>query len=175
MIAKIKNTLSSLMLIELLKGMALTGRYFFAPKITVQYPEENTPQSNRFRGLHALRRYPNGEERCIACKLCEAVCPAMAITIESEQREDNTRRTTRYDIDLTKCIFAACVKSLAQLIQLLKRAYLIITVNNAVTCYIPKKCYWLLAISTKNKSQLIVQQTVFLDKPNTLSTSRYDL
>jgi NADH-quinone oxidoreductase subunit I len=105
MIAKIKSTLSSLMLIELLKGMALTGRYFFAPKITVQYPEENTPQSNRFRGLHALRRYPNGEERCIACKLCEAVCPAMAITIESEQREDNTRRTTRYDIDLTKCIF----------------------------------------------------------------------
>ena len=89
----------------MLKGLALTGRYFFAPKITVQYPEEKTPQSNRFRGLHALRRYPNGEERCIACKLCEAVCPAMAITIESEQREDNTRRTTRYDIDLTKCIF----------------------------------------------------------------------
>ncbi len=93
------------MLIELLKGMLLTGRYFFARKITVQYPEEKTPQSNRFRGLHALRRYANGEERCIACKLCEAVCPAMAITIESEEREDNTRRTTRYDIDLTKCIF----------------------------------------------------------------------
>ena len=105
MIQKIKSTLTSLMLVVLLKGMALTGRYFFAPKITVQYPEEVTPQSNRFRGLHALRRYPNGEERCIACKLCEAVCPAMAITIESEQREDNTRRTTRYDIDLTKCIF----------------------------------------------------------------------
>ena len=101
----IKNTLGSLMLWELLIGMALTGRYFFARKITIQYPEERTPQSNRFRGLHALRRYPNGEERCIACKLCEAVCPAMAITIESEQREDNTRRTTRYDIDLTKCIF----------------------------------------------------------------------
>ena len=93
------------MLWELLKGMALTVRYFFARKITSQYPEERTPQSPRFRGLHALRRYPNGEERCIACKLCEAVCPAMAITIESEQREDNTRRTTRYDIDLTKCIF----------------------------------------------------------------------
>jgi len=85
--------------------MLLTGRYFFARKITVQYPEEKTPQSNRFRGLHALRRYANGEERCIACKLCEAVCPAMAITIESEEREDKTRRTTRYDIDLTKCIF----------------------------------------------------------------------
>ena len=93
------------MLIELLKGMLLTGRYFFARKITVQYPEERTPQSNRFRGLHALRRYANGEERCIACKLCEAVCPAMAITIESEEREDKTRRTTRYDIELTKCIF----------------------------------------------------------------------
>lgn len=105
MITKIKNTLASLMLLELLKGMRVTLRYFFARKTTVQYPEENTPQSPRFRGLHALRRYPNGEERCIACKLCEAVCPAMAITIESEQRDDNTRRTTRYDIDLTKCIF----------------------------------------------------------------------
>ena len=105
MIKKTKQFLSSLMIIELLKGMLLTGRYFFARKITVQYPEERTPQSNRFRGLHALRRYANGEERCIACKLCEAVCPAMAITIESEEREDKTRRTTRYDIDLTKCIF----------------------------------------------------------------------
>ena len=105
MIKKTKQFLSSLMLIELLKGMLLTGRYFFARKITVQYPEEKTPQSNRFRGLHALRRYANGEERCIACKLCEAVCPAMAITIESEEREDKTRRTTRYDIDLTRCIF----------------------------------------------------------------------
>jgi NADH-quinone oxidoreductase subunit I len=105
MIKKTKQFLSSLMLIELLKGLLLTGRYFFARKITVQYPEERTPQSNRFRGLHALRRYANGEERCIACKLCEAVCPAMAITIESEEREDKTRRTTRYDIDLTKCIF----------------------------------------------------------------------
>ncbi len=93
------------MLVELLRGMKLTGKYFFKKKITVQYPEEKTPQSNRFRGLHALRRYPNGEERCIACKLCEAVCPALAITIESEEREDKTRRTTRYDIDLFKCIF----------------------------------------------------------------------
>jgi NADH-quinone oxidoreductase subunit I len=101
----IKDFFSSLMLRELLKGMALTGRYMFARKITVQYPEEKTPLSPRFRGLHALRRYPNGEERCIACKLCEAVCPAMAITIESTQREEGTRRTTRYDIDLTKCIF----------------------------------------------------------------------
>lgn len=95
----------SLLLIELLQGMAVTGRYLFARKITVQYPEERTPMSPRFRGLHALRRYPNGEERCIACKLCEAVCPAMAIQIDMEERADGTRRTTRYDIDLAKCIF----------------------------------------------------------------------
>ena len=101
----IKDFFSSLMLRELIKGLALTGRYMFARKITVQFPEEKTPLSPRFRGLHALRRYPNGEERCIACKLCEAVCPAMAITIESAEREDGSRRTTRYDIDLTKCIF----------------------------------------------------------------------
>jgi len=100
-----KEILGSLMLTELIKGLALTGKYALSRKITVQYPEEKTPMSNRFRGLHALRRYPNGEERCIACKLCEAVCPAMAITIESAQRDDGTRRTTRYDIDLTKCIF----------------------------------------------------------------------
>ena len=97
--------IKSLFLLELLKGMRLTGRYLFARKFTVQYPEEKAPISPRFRGLHALRRYPNGEERCIACKLCEAVCPALAITIESEPRADGTRRTTRYDIDLTKCIF----------------------------------------------------------------------
>jgi NADH-quinone oxidoreductase subunit I len=97
--------LKSLMLLELASGLAVTIRYFFAPKFTLRYPAEKTPKSNRFRGLHALRRYPNGEERCIACKLCEAVCPALAITIESTQREDGTRRTTRYDIDLFKCIY----------------------------------------------------------------------
>ena len=100
-----KDFISSLLLKELVKGMALTGRHLFQRKITVLFPEEKTPQSPRFRGLHALRRYPNGEERCIACKLCEAICPAMAITIESDQRDDGSRRTTRYDIDLTKCIF----------------------------------------------------------------------
>lgn len=97
--------LKSFILWELLKGLALTGKYLFARKITVQYPEEKTPQSPRFRGLHALRRYANGEERCIACKLCEATCPALAITIESDQRGDGSRRTTRYDIDLFKCIY----------------------------------------------------------------------
>ena len=95
----------SFLLVELIKGMALTGRYAFRRKVTVQFPEEKTPLSPRFRGLHAQRRYENGEERCIACKLCEAVCPAMAITIESDARDDGTRRTTRYDIDLFKCIY----------------------------------------------------------------------
>ncbi|MGA8148510.1 MAG: NADH-quinone oxidoreductase subunit NuoI [Gallionellaceae bacterium] len=99
------NLFRTFFLVELLKGMALTGRYFFARKITVQFPEEKTPQSPRFRGLHALRRYAGGEERCIGCKLCEAVCPALAITIDVAEREDGTRRTTLYDIDLTKCIF----------------------------------------------------------------------
>ena len=102
---KIKNFFKTFLLFELVKGMALTGRYFFARKITVQYPEEKTPQGFRFRGLHAQRRYDNGEERCIACKLCEAVCPALAIKIELAEREDGTRRTTQYDIDLYKCIF----------------------------------------------------------------------
>jgi len=102
---KVTQYFQGLLLWELIKGLQLTGKYLFKRKITVFYPEEKTPMSPRFRGLHALRRYPNGEERCIACKLCEAVCPAVAITIDSEQREDGTRRTTRYDIDLTKCIF----------------------------------------------------------------------
>ena len=100
-----KDFLSSFVLLELLKGLALTGRYAFRRKVTQQYPEEKTPLSPRFKGLHALRRYANGEERCIACQLCEAICPAKAITITSEMRVDGTRRTTRYDIDLTKCIF----------------------------------------------------------------------
>ena len=97
--------LKSLLLLELFQGLGVTMRHFFKPKFTIRYPEEKTPKSNRFRGLHALRRYPNGEERCIACKLCEAVCPALAITIDSTQRDDGSRRTTRYDIDLFKCIY----------------------------------------------------------------------
>ncbi|MEM7764688.1 MAG: NADH-quinone oxidoreductase subunit NuoI [Pseudomonadota bacterium] len=92
-------------LYELWQGLMLTGRNLFRKKVTINYPEEKTPQSPRFRGLHALRRYANGEERCIACKLCEAVCPALAITIESDVSNDGTRRTTRYDIDLFKCIY----------------------------------------------------------------------
>lgn len=94
----------SFLLWELMQGLAVTGKYFFKKKITLQFPEEKTPLSPRFRGMLALRRYSNGEERCIACKLCEAVCPALAITIEAEEREDGSRRTTRYDIDVFKCI-----------------------------------------------------------------------
>lgn len=100
----IKHYIRSYLLVDLLRGLLLTGKYFFKKKITVQFPEEKTPTSHRFRGMLALRRYPNGEERCIACKLCEAVCPALAITIESEPREDGSRRTTRYDVDAFKCI-----------------------------------------------------------------------
>ena len=104
-----RDLFKSFSLGELRHGLAVTLRYMFSRKITIRYPEEKTPMSPRFRGLHALRRYPNGEERCIACKLCEAVCPALAITIESVERKDangqTSRRTSRYDIDLIKCIF----------------------------------------------------------------------
>jgi NADH-quinone oxidoreductase subunit I len=99
------RTARSMLLGELLSGMALTLSYLFKPKVTINYPYERGPISPRFKGEHALRRYPNGEERCIACKLCEAVCPAQAITIEAEPRDDGSRRTTRYDIDMTKCIY----------------------------------------------------------------------
>jgi NADH-quinone oxidoreductase subunit I len=102
---RVTNYFKSLLLLELFAGLGVTLKYLFKPKYTMHYPMEKIPQSNRFRGLHALRRYPNGEERCIACKLCEAVCPALAITIDSAPRADGTRRTTRYDIDLFKCIY----------------------------------------------------------------------
>jgi NADH-quinone oxidoreductase subunit I len=102
---RVVNYFKSLLLLELLAGMRLTWGYLFAPKITVRYPMEKFPQSPRFKGLHALRRYANGEERCIACKLCEAVCPALAITIESEARADGSRRTSRYEVDTFKCIY----------------------------------------------------------------------
>lgn len=101
----VRSWIKSLLLVELFQGLGLTLKMFFSPKSTILYPEEQTPKSPRYRGLHAQRRYANGEERCIACKLCEAVCPALAITIDSEIRADGSRRTTRYDIDLFKCIY----------------------------------------------------------------------
>ena len=105
MINKTKKIIKSLFLTEIVKGLSITGKKLFKKSITIQYPEEKTPQSARFRGLHALRKYPNGEERCIGCKLCEAVCPALAISIDTEMRQDGTRRTTKYDIDLFKCVY----------------------------------------------------------------------
>lgn len=105
MIKRLRQYLKSFSLWDLLVGLKVTGRYLFARKVTIHYPDEKTPVSPRFRGIHALRRYPNGEERCIACKLCEAVCPALAITIEAQPRDDGSRRTTLYDIDLFKCVY----------------------------------------------------------------------
>jgi NADH-quinone oxidoreductase subunit I len=103
--ASLDRVARSFLLTEIVSGFLLTLKYMFKPKVTLNYPYEKSPLSPRFRGEHALRRYPNGEERCIACKLCEAICPAQAITIEAEPREDGSRRTTRYDIDMTKCIY----------------------------------------------------------------------
>ena len=103
--AWLDKTARSFLLTELVCGFALTLKYFFKKPVTINYPFEKGPLSPRFRGEHALRRYPNGEERCIACKLCEAICPAQAMSIEAEEREDGSRRTTRYDIDMTKCIY----------------------------------------------------------------------
>ena len=136
----IKNFFKTFLLYELVKGMALTGRYFFARKITVQFPEEKTPQSYRFRGLHALRSYANGEERCIGCKLCEAICPALAIHIETEERADGTRRTTQYDIDLSSAYSAACAKKPVRWTRLSKRGCSNITGKSAAICITPNRC-----------------------------------
>ena len=140
------------MLYELLKGLFLTGRYLFARKITVQYPEERAPISPRFRGLHALRRYPNGEERCIACKLCEAVCPALAITIESEQRSDGTRRTTRYDIDLTKCIYCGFCEEACPVDSIVETPLMDYHGENRGDLYYTKEM--LLAVGDKYEAQI---------------------
>ena len=105
LLAVVDDAVNSYLLKDVMRGMSLVLKYYFDPKVTINYPFEKSPLSPRFRGEHALRRYPSGEERCIACKLCEAVCPAQAITIEAEEREDGARRTTRYDIDMTKCIY----------------------------------------------------------------------
>ena len=127
-----QRLLKTFLMTELVKGLRLTFKNLFVKKVTVQYPEEKAPQSPRFRGLHALRRYPSGEERCIACKLCEAVCPALAITIESDVDKDGTRRTTRYDIDLFKCIYCGFVKRLVRSMPSSRRVFMNTTWKRAV-------------------------------------------
>ncbi len=158
MTGQIKSYFKTFTLWELLKGMRLTGKYFVSGNITVQYPEEKTPQSARFRGLHALRRYPNGEERCIACKLCEAVCPALAITIESEQRADNTRRTTRYDIDLFKCIFCGFCEEACPVDSIVETRIFEYHFENRGEQIMTKEK--LLAIGDQNESQIAADRAV---------------
>ncbi len=147
-----KNYLKSLLLLELLKGLRLTGRYFFAKKFTVQYPEERAPMSPRFRGLHAQRRYDNGEERCIACKLCEATCPALAITIDVEAREDGSRRTSRYDIDLFKCIFCGFCQESCPVDAIVETRIYEYAFENAGENIMTKEK--LLTVGDKNESQI---------------------
>ncbi len=148
----LKDFLSSFMLTEFVKGFVLTGKYAFRDKITLEYPEEKTPLSPRFRGLHALRRYENGEERCIACKLCEAVCPAMAITIEAEPRGDGSRRTTRYDIDLTKCIFCGFCEESCPVDSIVETQILEYHGENRGDLYFTKDM--LLAVGDRYESQI---------------------
>ena len=150
-VASVKDFLSSFMLTELFKGMALTGKYMFSKKITIQFPEEKTPLSPRFRGLHALRRYENGEERCIACKLCEAVCPAMAITIESDVRDDGSRRTSRYDIDLTKCIFCGFCEESCPVDSIVETHIFEYHGEKRGTCISPRTCCSPWATAMKKK------------------------
>ena len=149
MMKKAIHAIKSLFLIELWKGMSVTGKHLFQKKITVQYPEEKTPMSFRFRGLHALRRYPNGEERCIACKLCEAVCPALAIKIDSEARDDGSRRTTRYDIDLTKCIFCGFCEEACPVDAIVETRVFEYFGESQGDLYTPRTCCWLMAIVWK--------------------------
>ncbi len=164
MFTAVKDFANSFLLTELLKGMAVTGKHFFARKITVQFPEEKTPLSPRFRGLHALRRYENGEERCIACKLCEAVCPALAISIESDVRADGTRRTTRYDIDLAKCIFCGFCEESCPVDSIVETHIPSTTARSAATCTSPRTCCWPSATATKRTSRLHARPTPPTDK-----------
>jgi len=148
----IKTQLNTWLLLELVKGLALTGKYLFKPKITIEYPEERTPLSPRFRGLHALRRYDDGEERCIACKLCEVVCPALAIQIDSEERDDGSRRTTRYDIDLTLCIFCGLCEEACPVDAIVETQIFEYATENRADLYYTKDK--LLAIGDKYDKQI---------------------
>jgi len=148
----IQRGIKTWLLTELVRGLMLTGSYLFKKKITVEYPEERTPLSPRFRGLHALRRYDDGEERCIACKLCEAVCPALAILIESEERDDGSRRTTRYDIDLTKCIFCGLCQEACPVDAIVETQEFEYATENRANLYYTKEM--LLDVGERYKSQI---------------------
>jgi NADH-quinone oxidoreductase chain I len=156
---RIVSYFKSLLLIELAQGLLLTGKYLFRPKYTMQYPAEKIPQSFRFRGLHALRRYPNGEERCIACKLCEAVCPALAITIDSEPREDGTRRTTRYDIDLFKCIYCGFCEESCRWTRSSRPISTSTTSRSAARTSSPSRSCWRSATASKPRSPSAARST----------------
>jgi len=153
------NAVRSFLLLELGKGMFLTLKYFFKPKVTINYPYEKGSLSPRFRGEHALRRYPNGEERCIACKLCEAVCPAQAITIEAEPRDDGSRRTTRYDIDMTKCIYCGFCQEACPVMRLSKARILNLPPKPAKSCIMIKTSFWRMATVGKPKLPVTLLQT----------------
>jgi len=146
---------------ELLHGLSITGRYFFRKKFTIQYPEERTPLSPRFRGLHALRRYEDGEERCIACKLCEAVCPALAISIESEERDDGSRRTTRYDIDLNLCIFCGLCQEACPVDAVVE------TQDFEYACDDRKKLYYTkkMLLEVGDRMEASIARNIALDEP----------
>jgi len=148
----LNRAVNTWLLTELFRGLMLTGKYLFKKKITVEYPEERTPLSPRFRGLHALRRYDNGEERCIACKLCEVICPALAITIESEERQDGSRRTTRYDIDLTKCIFCGFCQEACPVDAIVETQIFEYASENRAELYYTKEM--LLNVGDRCKSQI---------------------
>jgi NADH-quinone oxidoreductase subunit I len=149
---RLRDYVSTWLLLELMRGLLLTGRNLFRRKVTVQFPEEKTPQSPRFRGIHALRRYPSGEERCIACKLCEAVCPALAITIESDERADGTRRTTRYDIDLFKCIWCGFCEESCPTDAIVMTRQLELHMERRAECMLTKEM--LLALGDKYETQI---------------------
>ena len=162
----------SFLLVEIVKGFLLTLKYiFFMPRVTINYPYEKGPISPRFRGEHALRRYPNGEERCIACKLCEAICPAQAITIEAEAREDGSRRTTRYDIDMTKCIIAGCVRKRVRWMLLLRGLILNLRPKHGRSFFTTKTSFLIMVTAGKRKSLLILPLMRGIDKSEFLMRS----
>ncbi len=166
---RVKDFLSSFFLVDLIKGLFVTARYLVAPKVTVEYPEEKTPLSPRFRGMHALRRYPNGQERCIACKLCESVCPALAITIESGESEDGTRRTIRYEIDQNKCIFCGLCEEACPVDAIVQTQMFEYVAENKSTLYFTKE--ELLAIGDRYEADIIKtkQQNTFNDSETSLN------